>query len=585
MLLIRSSICRVLLVACLALTFVVHPAHAQQDADRLSVSLSTHRVELGTPANLVIEYRGTADVRLLNIPDDPWMIVGTPRTLQRSSTEVINGRVRRNDITSLTYQLIPVKAGRYEIGPLNIEADGQTITTDPLLLEAVEPSRTGRIASARLTLEEVSAYVGQPVLATIQIDLPPRTRLRDLGVVWPEVHQSINVSPVANPRGTTTAGGPRMLLGIPATVQQFGDIDTGITFRMQVALTPGEPGTFDIGPARPLLLYSQNFAEVLVTQATRLEVMPMPTPPDEFSGLVGRYSVSMNAEPREVRVGDPISLRLRITGEGLTTPIDDPALDNNPRFTERFQVTREEAPGSNAGGSAAFEYLLRATSSDVTEIPDFDLVYFDPEQGQYARARAPAIPITVEATPVVTVDDALSNTNTTSPEARDSLVRFVARHDRLLSNQRFVLAEQFRRSEVIAAIAAPPAVFLGAIAFVAVRRRSTPAFRALTPTKAHARARQRLAGAATGNTDASGVSAAVQTYIGARLGRDPAAITAEECVRDIRERCNEQLARETRELLEQCDAVRFGGSQTADSHSLRDRADDLLKRLAREDRA
>lgn len=128
---------------------------------------------------------------------------------------------------------------------------------------------------------------------------------------------------------------------------------------------------------------------------------PLVGRPENFSGAIGVYKISMEATPTEVEVEQSITLTVRITGSAGLQGVKRPDLRRLPRFAQRFNVQNlgERQPTKEI---QEYDYRLRPLSIEVTEIPSLPFVYFKPgvipDYKGYQTSSAAALPIKVRPT-------------------------------------------------------------------------------------------------------------------------------------------------------------------------------------------
>ncbi len=77
---------------------------------------------------------------------------------------------------------------------------------------------------------------------------------------------------------------------------------------------------------------------VVPSNQPSLHVLALPAagrPPD-FSGLVGTYQISAEASPTDINVGDPITVKLRVSGTRYLDQVELPPLADQPSLAERL---------------------------------------------------------------------------------------------------------------------------------------------------------------------------------------------------------------------------------------------------------
>lgn len=130
------------------------------------------------------------------------------------------------------------------------------------------------------------------------------------------------------------------------------------------------------------------------------EIAPLPTEgrPASFSGAVGQFTVRSELSDQNAAAGDPLTLRLRITGSGNFDRVSDPMLRDVPGW-KTYDPTSQFKPSDEIGftGEKIFEQPLIATDAGAQTLPPIEFSYFDPTAGRYEVART--TPLGVEITP------------------------------------------------------------------------------------------------------------------------------------------------------------------------------------------
>ncbi len=140
----------------------------------------------------------------------------------------------------------------------------------------------------------------------------------------------------------------------------------------------------------------------LASAARADDGLPSAVPP-HFSQIVGKYAISAAAAPTEVRVEQPITLKVQITGQG---PVNQQPQRQRLRifpediaddfFVEDVPEQDQAQPGE---GVWEFVYRLRPKHETVTQIPGLRLLYFAPRIKRFQSRFTDEIPIKVTAQP------------------------------------------------------------------------------------------------------------------------------------------------------------------------------------------
>jgi hypothetical protein len=139
--------------------------------------------------------------------------------------------------------------------------------------------------------------------------------------------------------------------------------------------------------------------EVTITSpSSELKVLPLPTEgrPKDFSGAVGDFQVSSDVSPVRAAEGDPITLRLHVSGTGNFDRVDPSMfdhLDHWKTYPAKSSFTQGDAVGYK--GEKVFEQPLIAAQAGEQSIPGLELSYFNPATRHYERARTPPIKVMI----------------------------------------------------------------------------------------------------------------------------------------------------------------------------------------------
>lgn len=154
------------------------------------------------------------------------------------------------------------------------------------------------------------------------------------------------------------------------------------------ALYPLRPGVNRIDPFE--VKFTLDPAEDPVSirsNPVEFRVVPLPAEgkPDNFSGLVGRFSTEVSSTLLQTSVGEPVPLRIRIRGVGNLKPVYSLALPDR-KGLEVYQVGSQEDPQpplDQKSGKKEFQYFLVPNAPLDTPLNGFSIPYFDPEEKQY----------------------------------------------------------------------------------------------------------------------------------------------------------------------------------------------------------
>lgn len=573
-------------------------AHADDAADiKVTAEVTSQRVFVGESFRLRISVDGSrspsapdvsairgCDVRFLGGQD-----------VSRSFTSIVNGR-RSDSVFNgyiFVYDVTPTAPGQLVIPSLEVSVDGRAYRTQPVAVSVIRPQDDPEV-KLRLEVDNPNPFEGEPITLRIvwgvlREPLEPR-------FVIPGLTDSFEVAGPARPAAQEDP--TVLILGIDAPLtrgQEMIDGQQYFTFVAELILIPRRAGEIQIGPAtvscelvvrraRGIFDQDQSRRAAAESKSLMVNVNPLPSEgrPENFTGLIGRYTLAATATPTEVNVGDPISLRLRIMGP-MAGSAPAPALSRQPDLADDFRIAEDTGPTGATRQFKEWVRTLRALRDDVTEIPPIELPYFDPETGKYALARSDAIPLEVRPTRIVTAADAQGgfSASGSAPTIDDAAggIRHNYTGPSLLADQSFTLTGALTSPLGIAAVAVPPLAYAGVGMVLVARRVGAGRETARSRRKrALGRALDSLRSADQTRGAHDTVSDAVRGFMADCSSRQAGALTTEECVAlvgaDAPDVCNE-----LRDLLNRCDAARYGASGAAEDQQLREEAKALLRKL------
>jgi len=140
--------------------------------------------------------------------------------------------------------------------------------------------------------------------------------------------------------------------------------------------------------------------------------LPEVNKPANFTGAVGTFEMSVTAGPTNVTVGDPITVRLQISGRGALDSVTLPPQDAWRDF-KTYPPTSKLDTSDQFGfqGTKTFEQIISPQNADVHELPALMFSFFNPDDGQYHTLTQAAVPLVVKAAGASPVPTLAANKN------------------------------------------------------------------------------------------------------------------------------------------------------------------------------
>ena len=139
-------------------------------------------------------------------------------------------------------------------------------------------------------------------------------------------------------------------------------------------------------------------ARRLSTTPVEIDVRPLPSgAPADFSGAVGRFSISARTNSAGGAVNEPLTLTVNLTGEGNFDLLPDPGWPDMPGW-RTFDAAPKTISRIDDGvliGRRTYERTLVPREAGDFTIPPVRFTYFDPSKDSYETVSTDPIPVTV----------------------------------------------------------------------------------------------------------------------------------------------------------------------------------------------
>jgi hypothetical protein len=133
------------------------------------------------------------------------------------------------------------------------------------------------------------------------------------------------------------------------------------------------------------------------SEPVALEVKPLPpNAPPSFSGAIGNFTMTTDAKPKGVPVGDPITVTTTIAGRGNFDRVNAPVIEDE-RGWHKYPPSSKFKQDDEVGisGTKTFEMVLSPNEKKQT-LPLLAFSYFDPVKAQYVSLHSEPISINVQ---------------------------------------------------------------------------------------------------------------------------------------------------------------------------------------------
>ncbi len=491
----------------------------------------------------------------------------------------------RNVISSIhSWVLVPRRTGTFTIDPVTVTFGGRTYRSQPLRVRIVEYRELEEVL-VTATVSNPSPYVGEQVLYTWRF--LRRVQVAEIQLVAMDFEgflvEDLGKGDKLRRYDTTRSG------------QQYRVIE------IKKALFPQEEGLLTIPPSRiecQVLVEDRERRRriwqprAVDSPAIEVNVRPLPAAPGGFSGLVGDFKLGSSLNKRQLRVGESATWKLSVSGTGNAQMIGEPKLPDLSQFKiyDDKPTRSVDRTGTRVRGARSWAKALVPLVAGELTVPAVTLTYFDPQAGSYRKSSTAAV--TLEVLPAEGKEE-LRLTESVAPSTGKVAVRILA--DDILPLYKgldAVAAPPFGHrpdGRWLGAVLLPPFLYL-ALLWNQRRRRHFEANVGLRRQRgALKRAKKALGGVDEASAKGEHRQAAecasrlLRHYVGDKVDLEGSAFTPAEVGAQLRRAgVDEELASETRKLLEKLEAAQFGGVGAVEAERLVAGVGPLLKRLDRQ---
>src|SRR6266496_1104598 len=401
------------------------------DSPSVTAVLSNSEIVVGETVELQIKVTGPGDAR----PPEEISVDGMEIHATGQSRQFEIHNFATSSSVTYNYTILPLRAGRFTIPPQTVRAGGNLLKTPELTLNVADPPsrpsgvrpsrgtqtqsvRASDLLFAELIVPKKVAYVGEIVPVQIRMGFDPRVRPRLIeppeitgqGFTAQKLQQSGQTSETINGRPYDVVTYKTAIAAARAGKFEVGPVKAKaqvIVPRARSAPRSRARSPFDLFDLDDPFsdpFFSNPFAQMgerrevdINSQPVALEVKPLPrNAPPSFSGAIGNFAMTTDANPKSVQVGDPITVTSAISGRGNFDRVNAPVIEDE-RGWHKYPPSSKFKQDDEVGisGTKTFETVLSPNEKKPT-IPLLAFSYFDPVKEQYVTVRSEPIAINVQ---------------------------------------------------------------------------------------------------------------------------------------------------------------------------------------------
>lgn len=429
----------------LTLQFVITIASAQ----KVTVSMPSH-VAVGE--QFQIEYSvNTQDVRSFNpghMPDGVELLYG-PSTSSQSSFQIINGHTSSSSSVTYTYVAVATKKGAFTLPAAHANVGGKNVSSSPVKLTATGASHASSQAHNRnrrydddddaysyhhsssrvpadeelfihVTANKKRVHEQEPVLITYKVYT--LVELTQLDGKMPDLN-GFHTQEIKQPQQkayhreefhgrTYNCVTWSQYVVFPQMTGKL--VIPEITFQGIVLHETRDPIAFITGRG-----YEEERRTIKASGLT-IQVDPLPAHSGEFSGGVGRFTITGQVNKNNIKAGDPVNIRLVVSGTGNLKLIKQPEV-TLPQGWDKYdaKVTDKTHLTTNGvEGNMIYDILAVPRKEGKYTIPPVKMTYYDTNSNSYKTVQTQSFSMNVEPGNGTGADEIADYTQKSSDDIR-----------------------------------------------------------------------------------------------------------------------------------------------------------------------
>lgn len=352
---------------------------------------------------------------------------------QSQSIQIINGAMNRS--LSFNYILYADKVGDYTINPATITIDGQAEKSNSIQIKVLPESDVQK--QRRQQEEEQEKSLGNQALQILKENIFVKLSVSKRDVYQGEqitatyklfIHPELNIAQI-NPSKIPSFNGFWTQELNNETIKWERESVNGVVFNSavikQVVLFPQRSGKLTIDPYEFDVIarlkvqnrrrsndpFSSFFDDPFFggsyrdfpykpkSETSNINVKPLPpNAPASFAGAVGNLTMDAWLDKNSVKAGEPITLKVKISGRGNMKLIDALKVNFPPDFEVYDPKTIDNSILTAGGvtGNVTFEYLVIPRNAGKYKIEPILFSYFDLSKNEFVTNSSAEFEINVD---------------------------------------------------------------------------------------------------------------------------------------------------------------------------------------------
>ena len=373
-----------LIVAITLLTGIISAAYGQDvavtanapstvksgQAFRIEYTLNVQGAQLGQPDLSGLDYYGASTSQ---------------------SVSIVNGSMTVK--YSVYYTVAAPNAGTYKIPPVTAEYNGKTYKSKELVITAQDNPQQNQAQNQGGSQNQQQSQAEEQVSGSGNLFIDVNVNKKEVYVGQHIVlsagfYSRYNIQEIADTKLPSYNGFWVKEINTPSRITLQQKLINGVPYSYGLlhkkVLIPQRAGELVIEPYSIDFITREGFWDSYKrtgkSTAKTIKVKQLPSPkPDNFGGAVGSFNISMTADKEEVKLDDPLTIKVTLTGNGNIQLCEAPKVDIPSAFEAFPPKSTENIKTDDNGmsGTRTFNYVAIARQPGEITIPAVKFSYFD----------------------------------------------------------------------------------------------------------------------------------------------------------------------------------------------------------------
>lgn len=430
--------------------------------------VSPSATEISERENISIEFTTIvdgvrADIGMPKFKAPDFEEVNAYQRTQGMETRIVNGQITMRRTQSVVSVLLAKKTGKLTISDIHVTVNGKIVRAADLTIEVYPEGKM-----PRQQLGGGAGYPGRRQLPNSGVQArqqantffiktePSKLRVYkgEQIILTYALYTRVNILNVQVERYPTVTGFLKEDIDIPllrGRLDYSPSVVNGQEFRRavlaQYAIYPVKDGllpldtftgkfSFQAGTRQnideddPFAMFNflrsmQTTTQSKASDRLTVEVLPLPAAgkPNDFSGLVGDFDVTAVIDKYQVKVGEPINIKVKVEGKGHAGSLESLGI----KFPTDFELYEDKSRTQflrTGHTERLFEYMVIPKAKGKFEIPAINVSMFNPETNSYQVRSTQPIQVEIMEGSLGNVYVPKTATGSASAEVRNEDIRY-----------------------------------------------------------------------------------------------------------------------------------------------------------------